>query len=54
MLQDSIEFLYEVKEYIEKHDRKFQNDDCSQKYIDKIQQYKDKGSKVNIQAIRNI
>lgn len=51
---DNIEFLYEVKEYIARRDRKFQNDDCSQKYIDKIQQYKDKGSKVNIQAIRNI
>ena len=54
MLQDNIEFLYEVKEFIARRDRKFQNDDCSQKYIDKIQQYKDKGSKVNIQAIRNI
>jgi hypothetical protein len=54
MLQDSVEFLYEVKEFIAGRDRKFQNDDCSQKYIDKIQQYKDKDSKVNIQAIRNI
>lgn len=43
-----------MKEYIARRDRKFQNDDCSQKYIDKIQQYKDKDSKVNIQAIRNI
>lgn len=54
MLQDNTDFLYEVKEFIARRDRKFQNDDCSQKYIDKIQQYKDKGSKVNIQAIRNI
>ena len=54
MLQDNIEFLYEVKEFIARRDRKFQNDDCLKKYIDKIQQYKDKDSKVNIQAIRNI
>ena len=53
-MQDNIEFLQEVKEFIAGRDRKFQNDDCSQKYIDKIQQYKDKDSKVNIQAIRNI
>lgn len=45
-MQDNIEFLYEVKEFIAGRDRKFQNDDCSQKYIDKIQQYKDKDSDV--------
>ena len=33
MLQDNTDFLYEVKEFIARRDRKFQNDDCSQKEV---------------------